>query len=58
MSGGGMGAMGGMGIPGMGGGGNQAGDMGYQQSISGLMNMIGGSQPGQNMNLITGGGLI
>lgn len=37
------------------------GDMGYQQNLSGLLQMIGnngGIQQPQNMNLISGGGLI
>ena len=40
------------------GGTIQTEDMGYLQNLAGLMQMMGGSQPGQNMSLISGGGLI
>lgn len=59
------------GLPGMGGGGQQQmagggpmqtsgdpGELGYPQNLAGLMQLIGSNQQPQNMNLISGGGLI
>lgn len=34
------------------------GELGYPQNLAGLMQLIGSNQQPQNMNLISGGGLI